>query len=607
MKLKGHRNVARAGSLSSKVATHTRATMEIDKEDSVQSLLKVTKANSAAEIVDQAIEREEMKTASDRADFSHCRDIGARNDAADNFEGSKLEHFLDGKKQTTQKSTSIGVSKPKGKYARVSAAGTSLRIQDIANSCSGIRRVHSMPNISLSWKNGRAFNRTRTEEYRREELFPTILQLPKVVKPCDYNEQRASQLASNVVENINDAGTCMLISLAHQLGLFAVMAKLNDRPRSIKSIAKMANGLSPRYLQELLAALTCVGIIQETIHATSTPADQPLGLNLPWTMTSTNSSAPSGSPVAGNTVKAHTKRDGNSQNVHLYSSSQPRSTRRKYLLPKEHAVYLTWGNGSDNLALLTQYIPVLGRIEDEVVACFRSGEGMDWTRYGQFDLVSELDTQQTIGEVANFEEDILGMVPGLRDTLVTGTSILCLGSGVGIIFASIAKAFPKSWFTIYEGNSQKAEAAANVHSSIPNLHFAALSASSKSWNSISMLENRTYTAAFVLDASIVRDAPNPEDLLKRVHGALRPGASLLMLEYVTGCGDAAPLLSGISALQSVPLGIASGGPALGRCWGAEAAARALRQVGFYQVDIRPRRGDDINRVIVAKTAGGNQL
>lgn len=607
MKLKGHRKVARAGSLSSIMVTHTRAKMGVDRKDFGQSPLKLAKASSVAESVDQAIEREEMETGSDRADFSDCRDMDARNNAADKFEENKLEHFPGGKKQISQKSTSIGTSKPKRKYARISAAGASLRIQDIANSCTGIRRVQSTPNISLSWKNGRAFNRNRTEEYHREELFPNLLQLPKVVKPCEYNEKRASQLASKVVENINDAGTCMLISLAHQLGLFAVMAKLNDRPRSIKSIAKMANGLSPRYVQELLAALTCVGIIQETIHATSTPADQPLGLNLPWSKTSTNSSALSGSPVAGDTGSVHAQRDGNYQNAHLYPSSQPRSTRHKYLLPKEHAVYLTWGNGSDNLALLTQYIPVLGRIEDEVVACFRSGEGLDWTRYGQFDLVSELDTQQTIGEVANFEEDILGMVPGLRDALVAGTSILCLGSGVGISFASIAMAFPKSWFTIYEGNSQKAEAAANVHSSIPNLHFAALSASSKSWNSVSMLENRTYTAALVLDASIVRDAPNPEELLKRVHGALRPGASLLMLEYVTGCGDAAPLLSGISALQSVPLGIASGGPALGRCWGAEAAARALRQVGFYKVDIRPRRGDDINRVIVANTAGGSQL
>lgn len=609
MKLKGHRNVVRAESLSSVMVTHAGESPRIEKVETDQPLVAVSNPVSVDDSVDRAIEEEAAKAPAIRRSLENSQCFSRYTTEMSQAQIISKRSQVRGSGPLLSNGESLGspslLPTPCDKFIRISAIGAAMRIGEMAECFTGLRRAESMPNITMSTKTAAPFKAVlRDEEYLPDQIFSKPLKLRKMAKPITYDEKKAGELASKVVENINDAGTCMLISLAHQLGLFAVMAKLNDRPRSIKSIAKIANGLNPRYVQELLAALTCVGIIEESTHATgssSSMVDHSTGLNLPWMSTKPSTGVPSAGPAAGHTGRAQTPTEGTSNGTDQY---QPltKSTRTKYLLPKEHALYLTWGNGSDNLALLTQYVPVLGRIEDEVVACFRSGEGLDWTRFGQFDLVSELDTQQTIGDVVSFEDEILGMVPGFRDALVSGTSVLCLGSGVGLSFASIAKAFPKSWFTIYEGNNQKAEAAATMHESIPNLHFAALSARSKAWNSCSMLENRTYTGALVLDASIIRDAPDPDELLQRVHGALRPGASLIMLEYVTGCGNAAPLLAGMSALQSVPLGISAGGPALGRCWGATAAAKALSQVGFNKVEVHPRRGDDINRVVIATTA-----
>jgi hypothetical protein len=114
-----------------------------------------------------------------------------------------------------------------------------------------------------------------------------------------------------------------------------------------------------------------------------------------------------------------------------------------------------------------------------------------------------------------------------------------------------------------------------------------------------MQEHRAYAAALVLDGSIIRDAAAPAALLRRVHAALRPGRRLLLLEYVAGGGSAAPLLLGMSALQSVPLGVAAGPPALGRGWGAAAASNALRAAGFANVAVHARCGDEINAVVIA--------
>lgn len=42
----------------------------------------------------------------------------------------------------------------------------------------------------------------------------------------------------------------------------------------------------------------------------------------------------------------------------------------RFTLPAEHAAYLTRAAAADNLAVFTQYIGLLGGVEDDIVECF---------------------------------------------------------------------------------------------------------------------------------------------------------------------------------------------------------------------------------------------
>ena len=48
---------------------------------------------------------------------------------------------------------------------------------------------------------------------------------------------------------------------------------------------------------------------------------------------------------------------------------------KRYSLPPEHAAFTTRTAGIDNLALFSQYISLMGLVEDKVVDCFRKGGG----------------------------------------------------------------------------------------------------------------------------------------------------------------------------------------------------------------------------------------
>ena len=100
-----------------------------------------------------------------------------------------------------------------------------------------------------------------------------------------------------------------------------------------------------------------------------------------------------------------------------------------YTLPPEHAARLTRAASPANLALQAQYIPFLGTVEDEIVACFRKGGGVPYTRYGQFHQLMAEDSGQSV--LPMLRDHILPLVPGLIDRLKRGIRVLDVGCGRG--------------------------------------------------------------------------------------------------------------------------------------------------------------------------------
>jgi hypothetical protein len=96
--------------------------------------------------------------------------------------------------------------------------------------------------------------------------------------------------------------------------------------------------------------------------------------------------------------------------------------RATYRLPPEHAASLTRSATPDNIAAFAQYIPLMGTVEDQVVACFKKGGGVPYSAYGRFHEVMAEDSGQTV--VAALMDSILPLVPGLIDELKSGIDVL---------------------------------------------------------------------------------------------------------------------------------------------------------------------------------------
>jgi ubiquinone/menaquinone biosynthesis C-methylase UbiE len=102
----------------------------------------------------------------------------------------------------------------------------------------------------------------------------------------------------------------------------------------------------------------------------------------------------------------------------------------------------------NNLAITTQYIPLLASIEERIVDCFRNGGGVPYSAYPRFQRLMAEDSGAT--HDAALIDTILPLVPGLVEHLRTGIDVADVGCGRGHAINLMARAFPNSRFTGYD-------------------------------------------------------------------------------------------------------------------------------------------------------------
>ncbi len=88
---------------------------------------------------------------------------------------------------------------------------------------------------------------------------------------------------------------------------------------------------------------------------------------------------------------------------------------RTFSLPADRAAWLTRSAGLNNLATGTQFIGLLGLVEDQVVECFRRGGGVPCSAYPRFQEVMAEDSNAV--HDATMIDLTLPLVPGLVDQL----------------------------------------------------------------------------------------------------------------------------------------------------------------------------------------------
>lgn len=336
--------------------------------------------------------------------------------------------------------------------------------------------------------------------------------------------ERLEQFAAWLLGAFNGAGFCLMASIGHRCGLFDVMSGLP--PATSLEIAATA-GLNERYVREWLGAMTTARVIDC------------LGDN------------------------------GDD----------------KYLLPPEHAALLTREAGSDNLASLTQYIAVLGAVEDEIVECFRHGGGVPYERFPRFHAVMAEDSGTSV--LSSLETHVLPLVDGLREHLERGMTVLDVGCGSGRIMNRMAELFPRSSF---EGRDLSTGAidAARRDARERNLSNTAF------WvEDLSTFDRTAPEAAFDLVTTFdaIHDQARPLDVLKGIRRALKPAGVYLMQDIRASsrvrdniAHPLGTLLYAVSCMHCMTVSLAQGGAGLGAMWGEQLTHEYLTRAGFTSIE-----------------------
>lgn len=336
-----------------------------------------------------------------------------------------------------------------------------------------------------------------------------------------FDSTKAEAFAEQMLGIFNSSALALMISIGHRTELFDTLAELP--PSTSQQIADAA-GLNERYVREWLGAM-----------------------------------------VTGRFVEYD-------------------AIAKTYSLPAEHAAFLTRVSSSGNLASFTQFIPVLGSVEDQILDCFYKGGGVPYSEFKRFHEVMAEESGQTV--VAALEEHLLPLVPGLIEALQQGLDVLDVGCGSGLALNKLARLFPNSRFTGYDFSQQaiaRATDEAQRHH-LSNIQFHVKDVAT-------MHEVEKYDLITTFDA--IHDQAHPDVVLRQIYQALRPDGVYLMQEIrassdVAGNLDhpVAPLLYTISCMHCMTVSLAAGGMGLGTMWGQEMALQMLGNAGFSRVEIK---------------------
>jgi len=351
----------------------------------------------------------------------------------------------------------------------------------------------------------------------------------------EMGQAKTDAFADRMLNILNAGALALMTSMGHRTGLFDVMSEL---PPSTSDQIAGAAGLNERYVREWLGAMVTGGFVE-------------------------------------------------------YDPN-----RATYRLPPEHAASLTRSATPDNIAAFAQYIPLMGTVEDQVVACSKNGSGVPYSAFGRFHEVMAEDSGQTV--VAALMDSILPLVPGLIEALENGIEVLDVGCGAGRALNLMAEAFPKSRFTGYD-ISEEASAtgrAAAEQQGLTNIKFEV-----KDVTALGSFDQYKFITAF--DA--IHDQVKPAEVLREIAKALHPDGTFLMQDIAASSQvqnnidhPVGPLLYTLSCMHCMTVSLAENGAGLGTMWGEELARAMLRDAGFTKIEVEKLPHDFQNIYYIIK-------
>jgi ubiquinone/menaquinone biosynthesis C-methylase UbiE len=343
------------------------------------------------------------------------------------------------------------------------------------------------------------------------------------------DQAKAEAFAGQVVGTLNGAFTGLMISVGQRTGLFDTMAGM--QPASSADIAKAA-GLDERYVREWLGNMTVARFVEHD------------------------------------------------------------AAKGTYYFPPEHAASLTHAAGPGNMATMAEFIAQMGKVEDDVVASFKNGGGVPYSKFDKFQELMRQESAQVYD--ATLVDVTLPLVDGLIDRLKSGIDVADVGCGAGHAINVMAKAFPNSRFTGYDF-SQEGIGLGRAEAKSWGLKNAAF----EEKDAAKLDGNAKFDLITVFDA--IHDQAQPRKVLKGIADSLKPGGVFLCAD-IAGTSDhagnmehpLAPTLYAISTFHCMTVSLALGGEGLGTMWGQQQARKLFKDAGFTSVEEKMVEGDILN-------------
>jgi ubiquinone/menaquinone biosynthesis C-methylase UbiE len=341
-------------------------------------------------------------------------------------------------------------------------------------------------------------------------------------KQKTFDTDKSEAFAEKLLAALNFGSLSLMMSIGHRTGIFDAMEVIP--PSTSEEVAK-ASGLNERYVREWLGAMVTAGVIEVD------------------------------------------------------------STGTKYALPDEHAAFLSRAAGADNLAVFTQYIGLLGSVEDKIVECFKKGGGVPYDDFLRFHAVMAEDSGQSV--LSSLESHVLPLVPGLTDRLTGGIHVLDIGCGRGRILNRLAELYPNSQFT---GMDLSVEAIGQARSDasqkkLKNVEFLV--------RDLSDFDETAPAESFDLITSFdaIHDQVKPLNVLRGICRALTSDGVYVMQDirgssqvYNNVDHPIGTFLYTISTMHCMTVSLSQGGEGLGAMWGEEKAREYLQKAGFGSIE-----------------------
>lgn len=258
---------------------------------------------------------------------------------------------------------------------------------------------------------------------------------------------------------------------------------------------------------------------------------------------------------------------------------------KTYRLPPEHAAVLAEEEGPCFMGAFFGFTVTGSQIAPKLLDSFRTGHGVPQSAFpAEAFEAMERATAPTYRHL--LAQAFIPAVPGLKEKLEAGATVLDVGCGGGRACLAIAAAFPRTrvyGFDVHAPNIERARARAAAAGVEDRVSFEA--------RDCTKLPRAEFDLVLAMD--VVHDAVDPLGLLTAMRNALAPGGVCLIQEFNVSADPAknvnpmAKLFYASSTCYCVHVSLADRGAALGACMGLEKLHELAESAGFAKFEHVP--------------------